>query len=204
MKILAIGAHPDDIEYGCCGFLLKMKKAGNNIDLLVMSSGEKGITCINNDRRKEQEMAFERCGFYTLFFRNYPDGEMICNSSMVSDIEEAIKESAPDLIITHYPDDYHQDHRNVAQAVIAAARNQKALLFYHSYSAMNFQPEVFARIDSEIEEKIEILKCFQSQIEKNTKKNIDFIHCAVDTNKYYGNKAQVQYAEGFSVAKVLI
>ena len=204
MKILAIGAHPDDIEYGCCGFLLKMKKAGHNIDLLVMSLGEQGITGRNHDRKKEQKIAFEKCEFSNLYLRDYPDGKIICDHSLVSEIEAIIIESSPDIIIAHYQDDYHQDHRNVAQAVIAASRNQKALLFYQSYSAINFQPEVFVRIDNEMEKKIDKLQCFSSQIEKNTKKNIDFISCAVDTNKYYGHKAQSEYAEGFRIEKFVL
>lgn len=204
MKILAVGAHPDDIEYSCFGFLRKMQKKGCEIYILVMSVGERGADPREYNREKEQRSAFESSGFTGIFIRNYKDGELKCNVQLISDIESVVKQVGADLVLTHYIDDYHQDHRAVAQATIAACRNAGAVLFYQSYSALNFVPEIYVSIDAEIEEKRGILQCFDSQLRKNMDKGIDFIESAVATNRYHGVFSQSEYAEGFRVFKILM
>lgn len=204
MKILSIGAHPDDIEYSCYGFLQKMKKAGHEIYLLVMSGGECGTDPLMYNRETEQNNAFQKSGFSGIFIKKYKDGEIPCNSKVISDIENVMKNVEPDLILTHYTEDYHQDHRAVAMATIAAARNRKALLFYQSYSAINFVPQIYVNIEEEIQDKKEILNCFTSQLRKNDKKGIDFIECAIATNRHYGVFSNANYAEGFCVYKIVM
>lgn len=204
MKILAVGAHPDDIEYSCSGFLRKMLKKGCEVHLLIMSMGERGADPREYSRENEQRRAFELSGFSGIFIRNYKDGELICNAQLISDIEAVIKQIGADLILTHYTDDYHQDHRAVAQATIAAGRNAGAVLFYQSYSALNFVPEIYVNIDTEIEDKRALLQCFYSQLKKNTEKGIDFVACAVATNRYHGAFSRSDYAEGFRVFKILM
>ena len=108
--------------------------------------------------------------------KKYKDGEIPCNSQVISDIENVMKNVEPDLILTHYTEDYHQDHRAVAMATIAAARNRKALLFYQSYSAINFVPQIYVNIEEEIQDKKEILNCFTSQLRKNEKKGKSSIY----------------------------
>lgn len=204
MRILAVGAHPDDIEYSCYGFLKKMLNKGNEVYLLVVSMGERGTDPREYSREKEQRQAFETSGFTGIFTRNYKDGELTCNVQLISDIEGVVQQVGADLVLTHYSDDYHQDHRAVAQATIAACRNTGIVLFYQSYSALNFVPEIYVNIDAEIEEKRSILQCFSSQLKKNTDKGIDFVECAVSTNHYHGVFSKSEYAEGFRVFKILI
>lgn len=204
MKILAVGAHPDDIEYSCYGFLRKMLKKGCEVYLLVMSMGERGTDPREYNREREQRSAFEASGFNGIFTRNYKDGELICNVQMISDIESVVKQVGADLVLTHYTEDHHQDHRAVAQATIAACRNAGIVLFYQSYSTLNFIPEIYVNIDREIEEKRGILQCFFSQLKKNTDKGTDFVECAVATNRYHGVFSRSEYAEGFRVFKIIM
>ena len=204
MNILAVGAHPDDIEYGCCGFLLRMKQEGHEVSLLVVSGGEKGLSDHSRDRILEQQKAFALCGFSRLFVKDFPDGEIVCNNRLVSEIETVIRETAPDLILVNHPKDYHQDHRSVAQAVIAAARAEKGLLFYQAYSAIDFHPDIYVRIDAVVSKKKEVLHCFHSQIEKNIGKKIDFVECAISTNRYYGSRIATEHAEGLCLYKYIL
>ena len=204
MRILAVGAHPDDIEYGSCGFLLRMKQEGHEVFLLVVSGGEKGLSNHRRDRIVEQQKAFEMCGFSQLYVKEFPDGDIVCNNHLVSEIESVIRETAPDLILVNHPKDYHQDHRSVAQAVIAAARAERGLLFYQAYSTIDFHPNIYVRIDAVISKKIEVLHCFCSQIEKNIGKKIDFVECSISTNRYYGSQIAAKYAEGLCVYKYIL
>lgn len=204
MRILAIGAHPDDIEYSCFGFLRKMKKAEHPIFMLILSAGEKATESAINERIREQEIAYDKSGFDGLFIQDYPDGDIPCNLKVVSTIGEYIQSLQIDLVLTHYPDDYHQDHRNVSMATIAACRNVRNVMYYQSYSALNFTPEVYVPIDEEIVDKRDVLNCFSSQITKNQKKSIDFISCSIETNKYYGTRSYSAYAEGYRVHRIII
>ena len=204
MKILAVGAHPDDIEYGCCGFLLRMNQEGHEVSLLIVSGGEKGLSDHSRDRILEQQMAFDMCGFSQLSIKDFPDGDILCNSLLVSEIESVIRETAPDLILVNHPNDYHQDHRSVAEAVIAAARAERGLLFYQAYSAIDFHPDIYVRIDAVVSKKIEVLHCFRSQIEKNIGKKIDFVECSISTNRYYGSRIAAEYAEGLCLYKYIL
>ena len=204
MKILAVGAHPDDIEYGCCGFLLRMKQEGPEVSLLVVSSGEKGLSDHSRNRIIEQQKAFDMCGFSQLFVKDFPDGDIVCNNRLVSEIESVIQETSSDFILVNYPKDYHQDHRSVAQAVIAATRTERGLLFYRAYSAIDFHPNIYVKIDAVVSKKIEVLHCFRSQIEKNIGKMIDFVECSISMNRYYGNQTATEYAEGLCLYKYIL
>ena len=202
MNILAIGAHPDDIEYSCYGFLKKRAGCGDDIFLVVMSKGEKGG--LGSERCIEQNNAFENSNFKKLIFKDFDDGNIICNTETISCIEAIIEEVKPDIVLTHYPEDSHQDHREVARVVITASRNCKTLLFYQSYSALNFLPEIYDVIDGQIEDKIKTLNFFCSQITKNLERKIDFVECAVATNRYHGVRCSAEYAEAFRVYRMIL
>lgn len=203
-RILAIGAHPDDVEYSCFGFLKKEKNNGAIIDILIMTEGEGGNFGNGKARRNEQETAFSMSGFNTLKFLSFNDGQIPINANAISCVEELINKTMPDLILTHYPNDWHQDHVNTSSIVRAACRNYPKLWYYKSYSAIEFNPEVFVDISDVIDLKSEILNRFNSQILKNKDRGIDFPGIAIDENKYFGNQVGVLYAEAFSVYKQLL
>ena len=202
--ILAIGAHPDDIEFGCLGFLLSQKKKGSQIHSLVLTSGENGNNGDGNARREEQEKAFNCACFDSLSFGPFRDGEIAFNSHTISFVENLINKVKPDLVLTHFPNDWHQDHTNTANAVRAACRNVPKLWYFRSYSAVDFSPMIYSDISDEIVQKENILDLFQTQIEKNLKKGIDFKQIALDTNRYFGNDVGVKFAEAFSIYRYLL
>lgn len=204
MKILAIGAHPDDIEYSCLGFLLAQKKKGAIIDYLIMTLGEKGNNENGQERREEQLKAFDVCGFNLIEFGNYTDGCLPVNSETISFVEKKISTFKPDIILTHYPKDWHQDHVSTSAIVQAACRNYPKLLFYNSYSSIEFTPKIFYDISDYIEQKKEILSKFRTQIERNASKGIDFAGYSVDVNKYFGNQCRKEYAEAFDAYRFLL
>lgn len=161
-KILAIGAHPDDIEIGCGGTLLHLKKQyGAAIHTLLMTCGE-AATYPEQDREEEQDRAFRILGVEKRFFAGLADTQIEMRSALLF-IEKVVDDVVPDYIFTHYKEDTHQDHRVVAEATLAACRNRSGLLFYESISTENFQPTLFVDVAETLAQKCEAVAAHTSQ-----------------------------------------
>ena len=146
-RVLAVGAHPDDIELGCGATLLAHSAAGDAVTMLVMTGGENGP---GDDeaivgRRLEQEQAARTLGAGLLW-----GGQLDCavtpDAATVAVVERAIKETDADLVYVHAPDDSHQDHRAVAAATLSAARRLSRVLHYQSPSTLTFSPTTFVDV----------------------------------------------------------
>ncbi len=121
MRILAIGAHPDDIEYGCAGTLVKYRQQGHQIFLLVVTDGACKADPVV--RRTEQEESAHIIGAEEVIFGEFADTELTCSRDLIMFIEKIAREVQPDFGFVPYPDDTHQDHRALAQAAIPASRS---------------------------------------------------------------------------------
>ncbi|MGH9294502.1 MAG: PIG-L deacetylase family protein, partial [Acidimicrobiales bacterium] len=117
MKVLAIGAHPDDVEIGCGAALLAHKVAGDDITLLVMSDGRSGTPSSgasrgfsDGSRIAEQEEAAAILGA-ELIWGGFRDGSVPDGPEAVGVIDDAVRRSGADLVYTHAERDSHQDHR---------------------------------------------------------------------------------------------
>ncbi len=165
-KILAIGAHFDDVELRCLGTLLKAKDNGYSISLLVVSDGSKGGSA--KDRLVEQQKVNHAIGYNNTWYLGKKDGEVLHNSETVSDIENIIKDLRPDIIFTHTQDDFHQDHIAVAKSVIAANRlyNSSVLTFSGQDFRIHNNPNVYVDITEYLDRKKEILDMYKSQKHK--------------------------------------
>ncbi len=192
-RILVIGSHPDDFEFGCGGTLIKFSKFAN-IFALVMSSGEVGGDPLV--RQKEQQRV---CKYINaeLFWGGFEDTKIELNKNLIDKIEYYIKKISPDFIFTHYPKDTHQDHRNVAEATITATRYIRNVLFYETPSSMNFSPTVFVDIAKQITKKLHLLELHKSQVYATKIKGLSIKEAAISTAIYRGYQNRVKYAEGF-------
>lgn len=130
MNILAIGAHPDDIEFGCGGTLLKYSERGHKVYLLVLSKGSKGGD--PEIRQKEQEASARILKVEKLYFSDYVDTEIVQNRDLIIKIENYLGEIEPDFIFVNYFDDTHQDHVSLANSTISATRYIRNVLFLRS------------------------------------------------------------------------
>ncbi|MFQ6111855.1 MAG: PIG-L deacetylase family protein, partial [Nitrospinota bacterium] len=164
MNVLAIGAHPDDIEFGCGGTLLKFAQEGHSVHLLVLTRGEQGG---NGDVRvQEQKKSAEILRVQELVIGTYPDTRLPLDKEVISYIEDVMRRVEPDFILTHHPEDSHQDHRTLSQITLSAARYVRNLLFYEVPTTDNFRPTVFTDIGSTFEKKLEALEAHASQKHK--------------------------------------
>ncbi|MGB2662316.1 MAG: PIG-L family deacetylase [Candidatus Omnitrophota bacterium] len=203
MNVLAIGAHPDDIEYGCGGTLLKLavqQKA--NVYFFIATQGELGGTA--KARVKEQEEAADFLGVKKIFWGGFKDTELTVGKELIGKIEEAIRESDPDVIFVNYPDDEHQDHRYLAEATIVAARYARKVIFYEDYTCKKYEPHLFVDIGDVLEEKIKLMKFHKSQVERDYPTRLDMVESVKAVANFRGFQAKVKYAEGFCALRYLL
>lgn len=159
--VLAIGAHPDDIEIGCAGTLLKHIKAGDAVHILTLTRGSQGGT--SDVRRFEAEHAASLLGA-ELIMEDLADTNISDGPETISLIEREIARLEPDIIYTHSLNDRHQDHRATHLATMIAARRVDHIYCYQSPSTqIDFRPTRFVNIADEIPGKIELIAAHASQ-----------------------------------------
>ncbi len=171
-RVLAIGAHPDDIELGCGGTLAKLiKEDGVEVRALVMSQGETGIgkLLVDFDRQQETLDALKLLGIQDSYVGNFPDAYLHMHlNKMISTIEYHVKEFAPDRVYTMFQHDRHQDHRAVFDASIVACRSVPQVLCYETPSSWpNFVPCMFEQIDEYFDLKAQALHLHMSQSDRD-------------------------------------
>ena len=126
MRILAIGAHPDDIEIACSGTLAKCIKRGDTVIVCHVSSGSLGHVVIQPDelrliRANEAKRAGALAGVEEVLCAGFDDLEIFDTKEARDKLVDIIKYANPDLIITHDPNDYMPDHVAVSNLVFDAA-----------------------------------------------------------------------------------
>jgi LmbE family N-acetylglucosaminyl deacetylase len=202
MNILAVGAHPDDIEFGCGGSLIKYADRGHHLFLLIMTEG--GLGAPNKVRRAEQLDAQEILGVRRIVWGNYEDTYLEVNKDVIHQVENVIAEIKPDFIFCHFPDDTHQDHRHLAQVVISATRYIRNVLFYEGPTTQNFDPQIFIDISDTLARKIRALEAHRSQIEKTNIEDLTICELARSTANFRGTQGRVKYAEAFRALRLFI
>ncbi|RKR92536.1 LmbE family N-acetylglucosaminyl deacetylase [Micromonospora pisi] len=199
MRILAIGAHPDDIELGCGATLLRARQLGASVTMLVLTDGRLGPGDPDL-RAREQRQAAEYLGA-ELIGGGFRDGELDHGPALVNRIEEALAAVRPDLVFTHAPADSHQDHRATASASIAAARTLTTVLHYESPSTLDFQPVVFGDVTGLVPEKLRLLRHHLSQVIGG--RRIDLEALAAQA-RFRGFQGRVTEAEAFTTTRTLL
>ena len=202
MNILAIGAHPDDLEYGCGGTLIKYSSAGHKVYLLIMSEGEMGGT--GKTRKAEQIKSAKIMNIQKIFWGGIKDTRLSRGKETIAKIEDVLAEIKPDFIFVTYLDDTHQDHRNLSRATISATRYIRNVLFYETPTTQNFTPNVFVDINPIFEKKLSTLKAHKSQVDKTNIEDLNIIDIAKSTATFRGIQARVKYAEGFNSLRLFI
>ena len=198
-NILAIGAHPDDIEYGCGGTIVKHLELGDRVFALILTKGEKGghpedeEECLNSLKTLGIDES-------DIFFGDFPDSSLPNDFNVVKFIENCIIKNNINKVYTHYPEDRHQDHRNCSKSVSSAARKVSELLLYQGPSTSDpFEPHYFVEISPvHLDKKIKSLGYYQSQIKKGII-NLETVRGFALVN---GNKGNVKYAEAFALNHV--
>ena len=164
MNILAIGAHPDDIELGCGGLMLKTARQGHNVFMYTVTRGS--ASGDPEERTRELMESASQIGVKRLWIDNFEDTKLAAQSELINRIEDIIQKSEADIIVSHAITDIHHDHKAIASAIIEAGRFVPNILSYEIPLTKEFKPQVFCDISDVIEEKVELIKLFKSQRDK--------------------------------------
>ena len=202
MNILAIAAHPDDVEYGCGGTLAKYSHSGHKVFLLIMSEGEMGGP--GNIRKTEQHEAAKILKIEEIFWGGYQDTSLPVDKDIITKIEGFIHKIKPAFIFVHYFDDTHQDHRHLSLSTISATRYIPNVLFFEGPTTQNFSPNVFVDISKHFDTKVQSLKAHESQVAKTNIEGLNIIDIASSTAVFRGIQSRVKYAEGFHSLRLFI
>ncbi len=194
--ILAIGAHPDDVEIGCGGALSKHVEQGAKLVILTLchgSSGGDGLT-----RIQEAKIAAEFIGA-TLYTGGFTDTHISEGPETIEKIQEIIQTFQPTHIYTHSSNDDHQDHRNTYHASMVAARKIHNVYCYQSPSTtVYFRPHRFINITNFIHPKLKAISAYKSQIAQRAYLNPDLIRA---TARYWGRFAGYMLSEPMEVIR---
>jgi LmbE family N-acetylglucosaminyl deacetylase len=197
-NVLAIGAHPDDIELGCGATLLAHAAAGDTVTMLVLTGGENGPGTAN--RHAEQRAAASILGA-TLRWGGLIDCTLTADAPTVRLVENAVTDTQADLIYVHALDDSHQDHRAAAAAALSAGRRLSRVLHYQSPSTLTFNPTVYVDITAHLTGKLAALKAHASQVELSAMVEPDAV---VASARHWGAQARTGYAEAFAPTRMVL
>ena len=202
MNVLAIGAHPDDIEFGCGGMLTKYSEKGHDVFLFVASDG--GLGGDAAIRRREQQDSALVMGVREVFWGNYRDTEVPLDRELIVRLEDVITQTQPRMIFVNFPEDTHQDHRNLSQATLSATRYVPNFLFYEGPTTVKFTPNCFTEIEKVLDKKLACLEAHRSQVAKTNIEDLSILELAVSTANFRGIQARVKYAEAFQSIRLLL
>lgn len=208
MRVLAIGTHPDDIEFGMGATLAKHILKGDEVSIIVLTDGERyedGRYRISYKRKSESINALEILGYKKeVLFLSFL--EVTVQQPTIQLIEDLICDFKPDRIYTHSKNDRHQDHRNCCDIVLSSGRYIKEILLFEVYSSFQeFLPKYINNISRELLDlKIKAIKCFKSQFE-NMEMMAKIVESIAIKNGLYTFTRQINkisYSEAFEIVRV--
>jgi LmbE family N-acetylglucosaminyl deacetylase len=188
-RVLAVGAHPDDVEIGVGATLAAHRAVGDDVTVLTLSRG--GVGGQPSAREHESRAAADVIGA-DLVLLDFEDTRMEPIAAVIRAIEDVVAQVQPTILYTHSVNDRHQDHRAVHQGVEVAARRVPTVLCFQSPSAtIEFKPARFSPVDEHMETKLEMLAAFASQ------KHRDYMQrdVVLATARYWSRFGVGSYAE---------
>jgi two-component system, NtrC family, response regulator HydG len=195
-SVLAIGAHPDDVEIGAGGALLAHRRMGDAVSILTLCRGARGGS--QDARAGESRRAAEILGA-TLYLDDLQDTKISEGDPTIGVIGEVVAKVEPTIVYTHSLHDVHQDHRNTHRATLVAVRGVGRVYCFQSPSAtVDFRPTRFVTVDDHLERKIAVLEEFASQMEIRSYLEPDLI---ASTARYWSRFGDGRYAEAFEVIR---
>jgi len=204
-RVLAIGAHPDDIEFGCGGFIMKLKSEQAEVWYVAMTKcndqfeeGEKDTLL------REQAAASEIIGFDHTTIFDLPNKELPENRREIMDVFNGLQsEIEPDIVLIPHIKDPHQDHSTVGLCAIRTFRSRETILQYEilRHGSATFTPNLYVDITDFMDDKIEAVKCYASQKVKRKFFDVESYRALARTR---GFQSGYDYAEGFDVYRLYL
>jgi len=214
LKIIAVGAHLDDLELACGGTLAKAAHSGHAVRMIVLSrSGYKHFSGryerSNEEAGREGRKAAKVLGVEDIRVYDFPTKDIPNDSSVVEALNREFDSFVPDLILTHWEFDTHKSHANTALATFAAGRYFNSIMMYEPFppggrSYMTFRPQIYVDITPFIDIKLKALGTHKSELQKYGPEWINTIkaRAALRGFEMIDNKNRsVRYAEAFELLR---
>ena len=227
VDILAIGAHPDDVELGCGGTLAKLISEGKTVAVIDLTQGELGTRGTNITRAEEAAEATRVMGYVGRENLKMKDGFLVNSEEYQLEIVKMIRKYQPDIVFANAIDDRHPDHEKASKLVSDACflsglvkiettldnESQKAWRpkqIFHYIQWKNITPAFVVDVSGFMEKKIEACLAYKTQFyDPNSKEPMtpiatkDFLESIKYRAKDLGRLSGVDYAEGFTTEKLL-
>jgi LmbE family N-acetylglucosaminyl deacetylase len=217
LRVLAVGAHPDDIELGCAGTLARCVQRGDEVTVAVICRGDTASTGLDPEelsavRSREAQESARVLGAQIIHI-GLPDYGVGINNHVRRIFIDIVRKTNPDAVLTHYSKDYSLDHNNtfalMRDATLAATvRNVitdlepipkiPKLYMMEPFGGHGFLPTEYVDITETFKIKLKMLECHRSQMEwVKTRGGMDFAEYIQTVARFRGYQCQVRYAEGF-------
>jgi LmbE family N-acetylglucosaminyl deacetylase len=220
MRILAAGAHPDDLEILCGGTLAKYAKRGDHVTIAVATNGEVGSATLPKEEiaaiRKQEAQASANVIGADFIWMNYPDEFLFSTEESRLAFLNVVRKARPDVILTHAPVDYHPDHRTTGQIiwdirVMTTVPNIKTeeppcavipeVYFFDTLAGIDFVPQHYVDTTETFEIKKKMLLCHKSQSAwLEDQYQMDYAQFIEYISRYRGLQCGTRYAECFQVS----
>ncbi len=175
IDVLAIGAHPDDVDMICGGTVSKLAARGKSVVVLDLTRGEMGSRGTPESRAEEARRAAEVLGAQERISLDLGDGRLEDSMENRRQLIEVVRQLRPTLILAHYWDDLHPDHSAAGQLVrgimypmgfanypaAGEPYRPNEVLFFMAHTT--FDPSFIVDIDGFHDKKMEAVRCFTSQ-----------------------------------------
>jgi LmbE family N-acetylglucosaminyl deacetylase len=217
LRILAVGAHPDDLEILCGGTLARYAREGHAVVMAHLLNGDKGHykmapATLARIRKREASAAGAVIGARVIGL-DLPDAQLFSDLKTRKLIIDLVRESRPDVIITHAPSDYISDHVATSQLVCdgsfysaaplfktrkAAHRKIAPVFFMDTLAGVGFLPDEYVDISETFRKKIGMLEQHRSQLQwLKEHDHTDIVGFVETAARFRGLQCGVRYAEGF-------
>lgn len=202
LKIVVVGAHPDDPETGCGGTMILLAQQGHEVVSAYLTRGEAGIQGKTYDEASQirTNEALEACKMMNAkaIFLSQVDGSCEITAARYQEMYELLKSENPDVVITHWPVDDHRDHRICSALVYDAWKNldKRFVLYFFEVESggqtQNFAPTNFVDITSVVEKKHAACYAHVSQ-------KMEWVYSEFHEKMeiFRGMQANCKYAEAF-------
>ena len=223
--VLAITTHPDDMEINCAGTLLKCKARGDRVVVCHLCNGDLGHEIIQPEelaaiRAGEAKRSGDMAGIEVIW-GGFHDVDIYSENREARDkVVDVIRKVNPDFIITHDPNDYMPDHTATSRLVFDASfaatvphyqsgvdtpARLVPIYYMDNLAGVNFIPTEFVDVSEQIDQKLAMLECHESQVVwMRDHDNIDFPDMVKTCCRYRGYQCGAEYAEAFRMCQAYL
>lgn len=227
VDILAIGAHPDDVELGCGGTLYKLIKSGKSVAIVDLTKGELGTRGTDETRKIEASEASKILGISYRENLGMKDGFFQNDEEHQLQVVKIIRKYRPEILFCNAIEDRHPDHgkgsKLVSDACFLAGLRKIETIYedenqeiwrpkqvFHYIQWKDLAPDFVVDISQEMDKKIEACLAYKTQFyDPNSKEPItpiatkDFLESLTYRAQNLGRLSGVDFAEGFTTEKLL-